>query len=86
MHDLASRLTREAQRGLTSGGPVRTDGRNGTTPAAPEGRAGVESRRLRQPMNSLSSLSSAAFGLAPTICFTSSPFWKTLSVGMPVTR
>jgi hypothetical protein len=57
-----------------------------TTPAAREGHAGGEARRVRQPMNSLSSLSSAALGLAPTICFTSSPFRKTLSVGMPVTR
>ena len=28
-----------------------------------------------QPMNSCSSLRSAAFGLAPTMDFTTSPFW-----------
>jgi hypothetical protein len=33
-------------------------------------------------MNSASSRSSAAFGLAPTICFTTWPFWKTDMVGM----
>src|SRR6185437_14525632 len=36
----------------------------------------------RVQMNSARSLSSAALGLAPLICLTTSPFWNTFSVGI----
>lgn len=62
-------------RGTTSHGPSRGSRRTA---------AGNRARVVRQAVASTSSISvtSAGFGRAPTICFTSSPLVYTFSVGI----
>lgn len=77
MIELLDRSTGKAARPLV---------RERTASGRPGGGLDGLAHRPGHAVKSASSLSSAALGFAPTMVLTTSPFWKTASVGMPVTR